>query len=244
MNYSRVLAVIQARTGSSRLPGKVLAPIWGSDSILDIVIKKAVRTVGRLNVVVATTELDADEPIARIAHHHNVGVSRGSVNDVLSRFARVAAEREPRAVLRICADNPMILEAGIDRLARTDICDGEDYDYVGFAIDGVPTVLTKQGLWAEWIAASTILTLHEDERLSASDREHVTKFVYENRDGYRVKLIELAELPRAIRKTRLTIDTVEDLAFVKGVILSAGCPYLTSEELATVITNLNAQEEA
>ena len=111
-----ILALIQARMGSSRFPGKVLEDLAGHPLLWHVV--KRVRRSGRVDkVVVATTDRSTDEPIARFCEEQGIGCFRGSEQDVLDRFYQAAKASPADALVRITADCPLIDPDVIDAVA-------------------------------------------------------------------------------------------------------------------------------
>ena len=209
------LAFLQARMGSTRLPGKVLMRIHGK-SILERAVER-LRLAGHVDgVVVLTTILDEDEAVVAEARRLGVESYRGPVHDVLSRFTHAAQCFRPDVVIRATADNPMIDIGSVDRIVAE--IKGEDLDYcmernlpVGAATEAI-----------------TVPALEEVDRLGRlpHHREHVTIYVKEHREDFRTAF---PDPPEALRfpDLRITVDTADDFAFVESLIGSipeAGAP--------------------
>ena len=125
MNFGKVVALIQARMGSSRFPGKMLQTL-GSHPILEWVMVRVSRAKLIDQVVLATSDQTMDDPLVELAERLEFSVFRGSESDVLGRFAAAAKHHEAEAVLRICADNPFVDPGELDRLVsefRSQSCD-------------------------------------------------------------------------------------------------------------------------
>ena len=125
----KVGAIIQARTGSSRLRGKVLLklPYGGEKTVLEHVIGRVKRAQTVEEVVVATTTKKEDDAIVRIAEEMGVKVFRGSEKDVLSRYYHAAKEHRLDIVVRITSDCPCIDPEIIDGAVRLHLQSGADY---------------------------------------------------------------------------------------------------------------------
>ncbi|HNC94755.1 MAG TPA: NTP transferase domain-containing protein, partial [Myxococcota bacterium] len=108
-----VVAIIQARMGSVRFPGKMLANLHGYP-VLEWVLHRVAQATEVDEVVLATTDMARDNPLVELAGRLAVPVHRGSESDVLGRFADAAAAFDAEGVVRICADNPFIDPAEID----------------------------------------------------------------------------------------------------------------------------------
>jgi spore coat polysaccharide biosynthesis protein SpsF len=217
----RITAVIQARMGSTRLPGKTLALIGGRPLIFwTIRALEAVPGIDHLIVATTTEPLD-DELVAAL--DGRVAVHRGSVHDVLSRVWDAASPSEPDLVVRETADNPFgdpaILEAQIER------CRDGGFDYVGPA--GWPL-----GLAAE-VARASALEYAYRHATGAAEREHVMPYLYTHPERFRVGALAPVTPPP---EGRFTVDTAEDLAFVRALAVRLGdVEYATLEGLRAVI---------
>ncbi len=214
-----IIAVIQARLGSSRLPKKVVELVHQELSILDIVIKKVKSAVGRHHTVLATTREPEDSLIAEIGEDAGINVIRGSTDDVLSRFQTAVRDTRADGCLRICADNPLLLKGDLTRLV--DMWKANPVDYLSFGIGGIPTIRKHQGLWGEMIRGKTLLEL-EDLPLEKSDREHVTQYIYTNPERFGVRIEPYENLPDVLLNARLTVDTRTDLDNMRRLIKQLG----------------------
>ena len=205
---ARAAIVIQARMGSARLPGKSLAPIGGR-SLLARVVERLLHQ-GELPVVLATTTLLEDDLLCEEADRLGVTVVRGSADDVLGRYAFAASLLGAPAIIRATADNPAVdLDAPLrtlDILLRS----GADYvvDY-GLPLGGTVEATTTAAL----VRAAALAT-------EPYDREHVTPFV--RRDGRSRAIDALA--PTALRRPdlRFTVDTADDLDYLRRIYHEAG----------------------
>lgn len=205
--------IIQARTGSTRMPEKVIQPFYEQQTILDLLLEKAKKV--NLPLVLATTVNPSDDRICRLAEKHQVPVFRGSENDVLDRFIQAAHNAGFKKIIRICADNPFLDLASLQTLA------GEfaksDADYLGFQLDGgKPSILTHFGFWAEAVSLSALEKVASltDEKLY---HEHVTNFVYGNPSLFNVQFLKADSLVFSRTDIRMTLDTAEDFAIQKQI---------------------------
>jgi len=198
----RTVGVIQARMASTRLPGKSLEPLAGRPLVLWTVA--AMQAVPELaNLVVAITEERSDDPLAA-ALEGRVSVHRGPVHDVLRRVQDAVAPFRPDLVVRETADNPFVDPAVVS--AQVTRCIEGGFDYVGTA--GWPL-----GIAAE-VARGAALAEADREAAEPAEREHVTPFLYSHPERFRVgSLSPTMPLPSG----RFTVDTAEDLAFVRAI---------------------------
>jgi len=165
------VAIIQARTGSTRLPRKVLTDLDGAP-----MLARVVQRVGRAKsideVVIATTELASDDEIVVVARQHGAGVFRGSENDVLSRYVGAAHQAGADMVVRITADCPLIDPAVIDKVVNTLCNDAATADYASNVI--VRTY--PRGLDVEALFVDVLKRIDRRARSQAA-REHVTHYL-------------------------------------------------------------------
>lgn len=204
------VAFVQARMGSTRLPGKVLLPIEGKP-VLWWVLTRTRQATSLSRVVLATTVAPEDEPIVDFCRQHGFPYTRGDPEDVLARFQEAAREHHAEVIVRITGDCPLIDPALIDRTVNAFLEGEAPLDYVSnrirprYPVGTDVEVMTRQALER---AAS--------EAHEAYHREHVTPYLYEEPGRFRVLAVE-AE--RDYGSLRWAVDTSEDLAFVRAVVL-------------------------
>ena len=192
---------------SSRLPNKVLEPILGEPMLMRVVerVRKA-QTID--NVVVATTDRPSDDAIASLCRNRAVDVFRGSEEDVLDRFYRVASAFGAEAVVRITADCPLVDPAVVDKVVRCFLSGGIDY-----ATNRLRYTY-PDGLDVEIFSFSALERAWKEANLPA-DREHVTAYI-RNSDRFRIGGVE-NEIDLSPRNLRWTVDDLSDLQFVRAV---------------------------
>lgn len=165
----RTVAIVQARMGSTRLPGKVMMTI-GGEPLLFYLVRRLAQAQTLDKVVVATTTHFADRAIVEECIRRQIAYYRGSECDVLGRYVRAAAMSRADIIVRVTADNPFTDVESIDRVVETIVRDGLDY-----AIEtGLPVGATGEAL--TWNALALIDGIAETSRL----REHVTLYAKEN----------------------------------------------------------------
>ena len=202
----KVGAIIQARTGSSRLRGKVLLklPYGGEKTVLEQVIGRVKRAQTVEEVVVATTTKKEDDAIVRIAEEMGVKVFRGSEKDVLSRYYHAAKEHRLDIVVRITSDCPCIDPEIIDGAVRLHLQSGADY---------TRTLDFPRGFDVEVINFSALEEAHREARRDF-EREHVCPYIYSTAPE-KFKIVYLrAEGELARPDIRATLDTPEDYALL------------------------------
>jgi len=206
--YPRIVAVIQARMGSTRLPGKVLRPVAGKPLLWHIVHRlKASRLIAE--IAIATTVNPLDEAIVEFGAAHGITVIRGPEDDVLARFAKAAELLDADIVVRVSSDAPFLDARFIDHLVMSMIEQGGDYVLME---EGAPCA--HEGVDPLSRRALVKLMLHAGDDPAA--REHVTGYFKLHPDF--VRIARAPAYPLLAREGgRLTIDTPDDLAFVEAV---------------------------
>lgn len=219
--------VIQARSGSTRMPAKILLPFCCSETILDIIIEKIKRSCPDLPVIVATTENLSDDRIAEVARAHGVGCFRGSEDDVLSRFIGAADEFGLDRLIRVCSDNPFLQTDSFPALfAAADVNPGADY--VAFAFPGGrPTIKSHLGLYAE-LATTDALRRAAAATQEKLYREHVTIYLYTHPEEFTSVYMPLPPALRDRTDLRLTLDTPSDFALLQELYSRLGAETDTS----------------
>jgi len=204
----RVVALIQARMGSTRFPGKVLKPIAGQPLLWHIVERlKRSRLIDA--IAVATTVNPLDDAIVEFGAEHGVTVVRGSEDDVLSRFAKAAEALDADIVVRVSSDAPFIDAGFIDHLVTALIEQKGDYVLLE---EGAITAHEGVDPFTRRALDKLMMDAHGD----AVAREHVTGYFKQHPDF--VRIARAPAYPSLAREAgRLTIDTPDDHAFAEAV---------------------------
>jgi spore coat polysaccharide biosynthesis protein SpsF (cytidylyltransferase family) len=208
MTAARVIAVVQARLGSTRLPGKALSPIAGRP-MLEHVLARAAAVPGIDGVVLATTTSPEDAALVDLARAAGIASARGSVSDVLDRFSAALAEHPADAVVRITADCPLLDPGVAGRVVAEYRRRAGGVDYVS----NVHPPTFPDGLDTEVISAPALVCAWR-EATAASDREHVTPYVWSRPERFRIANVTAAT---DLSSLRWTVDDARDLAFVREV---------------------------
>lgn len=207
----RVNAVVQARTGSTRLPGKVLREL-GRRPVLDRVVEAAFAAPGIDEVLVATSTAPADDPVAERAARIGAAVVRGSEDDVLARFVQAADEHPCDAVVRLTADCPLLDPALVALVAATWRADPTQHYVATTLVRTLP-----RGLDVELATVAALRAL--DGTARDHDRVHVTSGLYA--DPQRFRCLGLVVAPAA-DDLRVTLDTEDDLHALQGLVEALG----------------------
>jgi spore coat polysaccharide biosynthesis protein SpsF len=205
-----IVAIIQARMGATRLPGKVLKDIQGKPMLWYVVERtKKAKTVSQ--VVVATTTDLADDAVAGFCKAQGYPFYRGSMQDVLDRFYQAAREYKADVIVRITADCPLI-DPGLIDLTVNALFEHE----VDFAANRLPPPFTRTypiGLDVE-VCTFTALEKSWKEASSLHEREHVLPYLYEKKGRFKVWQVNH---PVDYGKLRWTVDTPSDLEVVRKI---------------------------
>ena len=201
-----VVAFLQARMGSTRLPGKVLMSIQGQ-SILERAIRRLRAAVRVDEVAVLTTRCREDDAIVEEAHRLGAWVYRGPELDVLARFYEASENFRPEIIIRATADNPMIDIGSVNRIIEALRCGNLDFCMERDLPIGAAT---------EAITANALRAVHLQAR-EPHHREHVTLYIKDHPEGYSVSFPEPPDYLR-FPQIRLTVDTTEDFRFVDQLI--------------------------
>lgn len=204
-----VAALIQARTTSLRLPGKVLLPAAGREMLAHQIVRvRRARLVDR--ICVTTTVNTTDDPIVALALREGVDVFRGSEDDVLDRFVGAADTFGATLVVRLTGDCPLIDPALIDDAIATFRSATASLDYLSNGLE--PTWPAGLDVEVMTIAALRVAAKEAEDRF---DREHVTPFLYRHPDRFRVQNIRC---PEALPTHRWTLDEPADYELIRRIL--------------------------
>ena len=205
----RVGIIVQARMTSTRLPGKVLMPVMGKP-LLEYELERLQRVRRADNIIIATTTNDTDQPIVDLAERLGIKAFRGSEEDVLSRYYRAAQENGLDVVVRITSDCPLIDPVAVDAVIGAYLDNAENCDYVSNCL----TRTFPRGMDTE-VFPFTLLEKAHWEATAQSDREHVTPYIYE--DSQRFRLLNVA-FQNDESHHRWTVDTPEDFKLIECIL--------------------------
>lgn len=212
----KVLAITQARYGSTRLPAKILKEVAGM-TLLEIHLRRILQSKMITKLKVATTEEEGSKHIIDICNRVGVEYYQGSVNDVLDRFYRTALPEKPDYVVRLTSDCPLIDPEIIDEVVKT--CVDGGYDYASNTL--IPTF--PDGMDVEVFKFFALEKAWKEAKLT-SEHEHVTPFIKKNSTvmgGFIFKSfnvvneIDLSDL-------RITVDEQRDFEVLKALIENIG----------------------
>ena len=209
----RVVAIIQARMGSTRLPGKVLLDLAG-EPVLARVVNRTQRATTLDEIVIATTTESRDEAIVELCSSRGLAHVRGSEDDVLDRYYEAARKYDADIVVRITSDCPLIEPEIIDLVVQELLKDGS-LDYVS---NTLPPRTFPRGIDVEAMTFKTLKRAWQEDKNPAW-REHVTPYIYRTPEKFRLKAVTNE---KDLSHMRWTIDTWEDLEFVRRIYIHFG----------------------
>lgn len=201
-------AIIEARMTSSRLPGKVMLPICGKPE-LELLVERLRRSSLLDGVVIATTSNATDDVLEDLAARLGVECFRGSEDDVLDRVLKAAHATATDLIVEVTGDCPLVDWGILDQLVT--IYNGGRYDYVS----NTQRRTYPRGLDVQVFSTAT---LEDVARRTADpvDHEHVSLFIYEHPELYRLRNLE-SDIDERWWDLRLTLDTQEDYTLIKRV---------------------------
>ncbi len=222
-----VSAIIQARMGSNRLPGKVVLDLAG-EPMLARVVQRVQRAEELDEVVIATTTESADDILSALCADRDWPCFRGSQDDVLDRYYRAAQEHRTDLVVRVSSDCPLIEPEIIDRVVR------ELLDYsprADYACNSLPRRTFPLGLDVEAFWFETLKVLWQEDQNPAW-REHVTQFLHHHPERF---VIHGVLNDRDLSGMRWTVDTPEDFDLVRRIYREFGHDRFSWQEVLTLL---------
>ncbi|MDO8676930.1 MAG: glycosyltransferase family protein [Candidatus Azambacteria bacterium] len=212
------IAIIQARMGSTRLPGKVLKIVEGlpdrraGKTLLEHLILRVLRAKTLDKIVVATTENPEDEAVASEAAKLGVDVFCGSEEDVLDRYYQAAKKYGADIVVRLTGDCPLMDPAIIDEVVGFYQKNKDKYDYVS----NVRPPTYPDGMDVEVFSFAVLEKAWKEAKLT-SEREHVTAYIGNHPEIFKIGNIEYK---KDVSNIRLTVDNPEDLILVEKIFIA------------------------
>lgn len=205
----KIVIIVQARMTSTRLPGKVLKQVLGKP-LLEYQIDRLHRVKLAHEIVIATTTNVTDEPIVELCDRLSIPYFRGSEEDVLARYYGAALQHKADVVVRVTSDCPLIDPQVIDRVIQHYIDDR--YDYVSNCLERT----YPRGMDTE-VFSFKALDEAFLEATAQPDREHVTPFIHQQSDRYKLGSVLYN---RNCSQHRWTVDTPEDFALIQKILES------------------------
>ena len=216
--------IIQARTGSTRLPGKVIQKIDNVSTVLDYVINQVKFSKRIEKIIVATTNLTEDDVICEYLASYKIEFFRGSSEDVLDRYYQCAKRFSIDNIVRITADNPLIDPNIIDSIID---------EYKNNKCDYVSNTLHRTFPYGTEVEVFSFKSLEKawNNAKKPSEREHVTPFIYDPKNEFTLINTEYQE---DLSHLRYTVDKIEDLKLVKEIIKNISARPILIQDVITL----------
>lgn len=203
----KVVAIIQARMGSTRLPGKILKTVNGKSLLLYQI--ERLRDCKRVDeIIIATTDKTQDNVIEEFCKKIDISVFRGSENDVLSRYFFAAQKSKAQTIVRITSDCPLIDPQIVDSVVE--FYQKNPFDYVSNVMERT----FPRGLDTEVFSFESLTKVYNEAR-EEEEREHVTLHYYRNPDQFSIGSLMNEQ---NLSHFRLTVDTEEDFDLIQKII--------------------------
>ncbi|QKE72321.1 glycosyltransferase family protein [Arthrobacter citreus] len=204
----KVVAIIQARMGSTRLPGKVLLKVLNKP-LLAYQIERVKRAKLIDEIIVATTTNEIDLEIVNFCEFMSISCYRGSEDDVLSRYFEAASLYNADLIVRLTSDCPLIDPTIIDTVINEFILNMHHIDYASNTVQRSFPI----GMDIEVMSFSLLKTINQLQ-LPESYREHVTPFIYRSQKYTNRQIVQKVNKSHI----RLTVDTPEDFKLISTII--------------------------
>jgi spore coat polysaccharide biosynthesis protein SpsF len=206
-----IVTLIQARSGSTRFPKKILMPLCGK-TIIQRMIERVLEAKLAGTIVVITTTDSSDDIIENICNENRINIYRGHPTDLVDRHFKAALEYNADSVVKIPSDCPLIDPGVIDRVLKYYSDNSGTYDYVS----NLHPATYPDGNDVEIMSMSSLKIAWEN---AAKDfeREHTTPYIWENPDKFRIGNVEWETGLDYSMSHRFTIDYMEDYLFIKAV---------------------------
>ena len=204
----KIVGIIQARLGSSRLPYKMMLSLHGRP-IIEWVVRRVSKARLLNEIVVATSVKKENDILAEYVRRLGFKVFRGSEEDVLDRFVQAASTVQATHVVRICADNPLIAPAEIDHLIQFYLDNKCDYAYNHIPLNNT----YPDGLGAEIVSYKLLESLSKKAVLK-EHREHIFLYIHDNREKFEIRTFDPPDKSIANPQLKFDIDTFDDYYYL------------------------------
>lgn len=205
----RIEAFVQARMGSTRLPGKVLKEVLGKP-LLEFLVERLSQSQEINDIVILTSDQPEDDVIASYCKKKNLLCFRGSKDDVLDRFYRAAVIRHPEGIVRITSDCPLIDPDIIDQVVKVFRQDYPNVDYVSNSLERT----FPRGLDVEVFSFQALEQTFQNA-WKPEEREHVTVYLHRHPEIFYLR--NLTHQP-SLANHRWTVDTPEDFVLIRLIL--------------------------
>ena len=200
--------IVQARMGSTRLPGKVLMEVIEGKPVLYYVINQLKYCKSFEKLIIATTTLPEDDKIVQFCIDNNVNYFRGDSKNVLERHYRCAEKFSLSTVIRMPADKPLLDPEVVDKVVEA--FNSNSYDYV---TNFLPSTYPS-GTEVEVLSFNALKIAYE-KAILPSEKEHVTNYIYDHKDDFRIFNVVNSE---NLSNFRWAVDRIEDLRLIREIV--------------------------
>lgn len=221
-----VVCIIQARIGSTRLPGKVLIPIMGKP-MLQQVVERVAKSRLIDKIIIATTHKPQDDPLAALCDASQWSYYRGSEDDVLDRYYQAAKQNHADVIVRITSDCPLIDPSVLDLVVATFLSTAPTVDYAS----NVVVRTYPRGLDTEVFSFNALERAWSDDK-APNWREHVTPYIHQQPGLFRLQHVVN---PVDYSRYRLTVDTPADMALIQRIYEFFGETIFTWRDVLNVL---------
>lgn len=228
----KIICIVQARMGSERLPGKVMKDLLGKPMIEYTLTRlKCCKYID--DIILATTDKEEDDILAKYVSNLGYNVFRGSENDVLKRYKDTNDLYEGDVVIRVTGDCPLIDSVVVDNVITYFLAN--TYDYIRL---DVPDTFVR-GLDTEVFSKEALDKVYSIVSQKGEDiyKEHVTLYMYRHLDEFNVGLVKGNELYN--KDYRLCVDTIEDFKLVESMYKHFGDVNVCSKDIIKYLDNNN-----
>lgn len=225
----RVEAFIQARMGSSRLPGKVLKKVLNRP-LLDFLVERVKDCQEIDNIVILTTYLEEDDLIASFCEDKKLCCFRGSKENVLERYYQASLKNNPNGIVRITADCPLIDPEVVDQVVKAFRHQYPKIDYVSNCLERT----FPRGLDVEVFSHEALHRAYQNGH-RPDEKEHVTVYIYRHPDLF--KLLNVSHI-QSLSSYRWTVDTPEDFELIRLILehLYVHKPHFRLNDILTLLS--------
>ncbi len=206
---NHIVAIIQARMGSERLPGKVLFKLHGK-TVIEWIVERLRGSRYLKQVIIATSNQPGDDVLVSHCKQKTIHVFRGSENDVLDRYYRCARDVKAEVIVRLTGDDPFIDYRIVDRVLDAFFQEGKQYDYVS---NVYPRRTYPRGLDTEVFSFQALEQAWREDT-NPSWREHVTQYFQKHPELFRIGTVTHDE---DLSHYRWALDTEDDWRFFQAI---------------------------
>ncbi|WP_172633610.1 cytidylyltransferase domain-containing protein [Sulfuricurvum kujiense] len=224
----RKAILIQSRLSSSRFPKKMVQKL-GDRTLVEYVYQRCLQSEIADQVIVITSTDTSDDELYNLCNEKNIPVCRGSLNDVLKRYIDCAVHAQATIVCRVCGDSPFVDMDAIDQGFK--LFDSDK------TLEYVSTENSLNGFMSEIIRVDVLQRIHSFQ-LNDSDKEHVTKYIRDNKEKFSTFLLNLDLCPIHLKNYTLTIDYENDLKIANFIINHLKCVSFKSSDIIEILNKI------